>query len=248
MIYDLEIAIPTYNRPDILKKNTLKLLEGVPKEYIKIYVEDEEQATLYNYGEKDNCILTHTKGIGEKRNYIKQHSKSRWLMQIDDDIKAIIEHNGIALSSDQVWELIIEGFKEAERSGNRLWGICPYANHFYLKNNVSNNLKFICGNFHGIININPLLTPINTFEDYYNSCMYFLADGGITRYNGFGTKTGFAKTKGGLQTFFKTPEERCKEESINADMLVGMFGNKMLRKVTKKRGVDIRLNYRFNNI
>ena len=133
MIYDLEIAIPTYNRPDILKKNTLKLLEGVPKEYIKIYVEDEEQATLYNYGEKDNCILTHTKGIGEKRNYIKQHSKSRWLMQIDDDIKAIIEHNGIALSSDQVWELIIEGFKEAERSGNRLWGICPYANHFYLK-------------------------------------------------------------------------------------------------------------------
>ncbi len=246
MIYDLEIAIPTYNRPEILQKNTMKLLECIPEEYIKIYVEDKEQESLYNnYGRKGQWVLTNTKGIGAKRNFIKQHSKSRWLMMIDDDIKAIIEHNGIALSSENVFDLIIQGFQECEARNHRLWGICPYDNAYYLQNNISDNLKFICGNFHGTINTDPILTPINTFEDYYNTCMYFLADGGVTRLNGYGTRTGFAKTKGGLQTFFKTPEERCNDESSNADMLVGMFDKKMLRKVKKKRGIDIRLNYRF---
>mgnify|MGYP003141973507 CR=1 FL=1 len=246
MEYDLEIAIPTYNRPDILGKKTLKLLEEVPKEYIKIYVEDEEQASLYsNYGEKDQLILTHTKGIGEKRNFIKQHSKSRWLMQIDDDLSDIVDFNGIALSSKKIFDIIIDGFKEAERQNLRLWGIAPFCNSFYLKNLSSNNLKFICGNFHGTINSNPIMTPINTFEDYYNTCMYFLEDGGVLRYNGFGTRTGFAKTKGGLQSFFEESKDRTNEEMINADILIGMFGKKMLRKVIKKRGVDLRLNHHF---
>ena len=36
----IEIAIPTYNRVSILQKKTLPLLETIPKEFIKIYVEN----------------------------------------------------------------------------------------------------------------------------------------------------------------------------------------------------------------
>ena len=61
----IEIAIPTYNRVSILQKKTLPLLETIPKEFIKIYVEDEEQYFIYQkeLGNDYQIIITNTKGI-----------------------------------------------------------------------------------------------------------------------------------------------------------------------------------------
>ena len=139
----IEIAIPTYNRPHKLIATTLKLLEDVPNEIIKIYVEDESQYLIYqeHLGYDYDIIITNTQGIGEKRNWIKHHTKAKYLLQIDDDIYSIKEWTGIALSSERIYELIKDGFKECEKSGLHLWVICCFHNSFFMKNTTSTNLN-----------------------------------------------------------------------------------------------------------
>jgi glycosyltransferase involved in cell wall biosynthesis len=242
---DIEIAIPTYNRVSILQKKTLPLLEAIPKEFIKIYVEDEEQYFIYKK-ELDNdyqIVITNTKGIGEKRNWIKNHTKAKYLLQIDDDIESIKEWNGISLSPDNIYNLIKEGFKECEKHGLHLWGICCFFNPFFLRNNTSTNLKFICGGFHGIITDKIIYSTINTFEDYYNTCAYFESDGGVLRKNGYGLKTKTFKEKGGLQDLLPN-NERTKEEENNAIILKNRFG-KMISVIKKKDRTDLRLNHKY---
>ena len=71
---DYIIAIPTYNRPNIIINKTLKLLKeyNIPNDKIIIFVKDQEQMNLYkdiilNY----NLVLTGASGIMETRNTIQ---------------------------------------------------------------------------------------------------------------------------------------------------------------------------------
>ena len=243
---DIELAIPTYNRVSVLQKKTLPLLEEIPIELIKIYVEDSEQFIMYKKElSQYEVIITNTKGIGEKRNYIKMNTKAKYLLQIDDDIESIKDWNGIALSPENIYDLIKKGFKECEESGLHLWGICCYFNPFFLHNTTSTNLKFICGGFHGIITDKIIETEINTFEDYFNTCSYFESDGGVLRFNGYGLKTKTFKEKGGLQDLLPN-EERTLEEKKNAEILKIRFG-KMISIINKKNRIDIRLNHKYQS-
>lgn len=245
----LEIAIPTYNRAKILKKKTLPLLDAFKKDLIKIYVEDEEEKENYiqELGDDYKIIVTNTIGIGAKRNYIKTQTNADWLLQIDDDISAILDINGLPLNASAIKEMIYIGFNTTEYEGGRLWGINSYSNKFYFKRTLSRNLKFIIGAFHGtIMKGEPILTPINTMEDYYNTCRHFQEDGLVCRFNMYGLKTKFATEKGGLQSLL--PEElRTTQEDINATEIVNMFGQNMVKKVKKKRGSDLRLNPFYKN-
>jgi glycosyltransferase involved in cell wall biosynthesis len=245
----LEIAIPTYNRPTTLKKKTLKLLDAFNKNLIKIYVEDEDEKEKYinELGEEYTIIVTNTIGIGAKRNYIKTLTKADWLLQIDDDISAILDINGLPLSSLAIKEMIYIGFNTTDYEGARLWGINSYSNNFYFKRNLSRNLKFIIGAFHGtIMKGEPVLTPMNTMEDYYNTCRHFKEDGLVCRFNMYGLKTKFATEKGGLQSLLPN-ELRTTQEDINATRIVNIFGESMVKKVKKKRGTDLRLNPFYKN-
>ena len=241
----IEIAIPTYNRPHKLISTTLKLLEEVPNDIIKIYVENEEQYLIYqeHLTYDYEIIITNTQGIGEKRNWIKHHTTAKYLLQIDDDIYAIKDWNGISLSSERVYDLIKRGFEETEKAGLHLWGICCYANAFYMKNTITTNLKFICGGFHGTITDKIIDTPIDTFEDYWNTCSYFREDGGVLRLNGYGLKTKTFTEKGGLQSVYSSTE-RLLQEAENATKVKEEFKN-MVSIIKKKRGIDLRLNYNY---
>jgi len=244
---DLEVAIPSYYRPYKLKTSTLVLLKEVPIKHIKIYVENDEQYNIYRacLGENYTIIITNTKGIGEKRNFIKKHTKAKYLLQIDDDIVAIKNKLKHTLTTKEVYDLILMGFKECCEQGFRLWGICGFTNYFYLTNTISKNLKFICGNFHGtIMNDRPIFTPINTLEDYYNTCSHFLEDGGVIRLNSYGTETNCLEEKGGLQSFL-TKQQRKDEESKNANIILEVFSNKMVKIIKKNKGDDILLNFKF---
>jgi len=247
--YDLHIAIPTFQRPKTLVFRTLELLKDIPSDYITIYVEDEIQEYLYKkfIPPQYKIVQTNTKGIGQKRNKIKMLNTAKWLFQIDDDIATIINKENHKLSPKEVWELIINGFKECEEEANcRLWGICGYSNHFFLKDTISTNLKFICGNFHGTIideDRETILTPIDLMEDYYNTLEHFCRDGVVLRFNGYGTKTRFAKEPGGLQTIY-SPEDRAKHEKKNCLILQERYKN-MVRIIEKERGMDLRLNHKY---
>lgn len=245
----LEIAIPTYFRAEVLALKTMPLLSAFDKDIIVLYVEDKIQESVYNeiFNNEYKIIVTNTVGIGEKRNFIKNSTKARWLLQVDDDLKSIINAEG-ELSPEEIKDLVYKGFKETEEANLRLWSIAPFSNTFYFKNTMTKSLKFCRGYFFGtVMTGEPVLSPIDCFEDYWNTLEHFFKDGGVIRFNGYGAKSLITTGKGGLQSQY-TKNERLDNEAENCKIILNKFGSNALQIIKKKRGLDIRLNYRYKLI
>lgn len=247
---DYIIAIPTYRRPAELKEKTIKLLETmetIPP--IFLFVENELEEYTYGLFHDYDKIVTNTKGIGAKRNFIKKWCREKgykYVLQLDDDIEAIIDHNNCKILGTGLNNLFEKGFKECEQSGARLWGINGYNNSFYFKDTVSKNLKFVIGTLNGTIidDRDLVLTPIDLMEDYYNTIEHFKRDGLVIRLNGYGIKTKFAKNRGGLQELYDNDRTKKEEEMI--DWIVTTYSG-MATKIKKKRGYDLRLNNKYKS-
>ena len=209
---ELEIAIPTYFRAETLALKTMPLLSAFDKDIIVLYVEDEIQKNVYNqiFNNEYKIIVTNTSGIGEKRNFIKKHTKARWLLQVDDDLRSIITEDK-TLTPEEIKDLVYRGFEETVMVGE------------------------------------PVLTPIDCFEDYWNTIDHFVKDGGVIRFNHCGAKSVITTGKGGLQSRY-TKEARLANEVQNCKIILDHFGNDALKIIVKSRGYDIRLNYRYKNI
>jgi len=246
---NLRIYIPSLNRPQALLNKTLKVLQGINKDLITIVVSNDEQLKLYTDMIKGyNFIVSNTNSIGEKRNFIKHVAKEEYIMMIDDDITKIIDSDGIALSGERIYSLILKGFETCIDSKTSLWGICGYSNTFYMKDRYTAfELKFICGNFMGFIQneeFPPIYSPYSLLEDYYFSCRHFLRDGGVVKFCGIGCETRFAKNKGGIQSHFSNDERLAMEYKI-IDQMTCELPDGMLRIHDTVRGKNLRLNYRY---
>ena len=95
---DYEIAIPSYKRPETIKKKTLRVLESynIDASRITVFVADEDEYKQYleslakdPYANKCKIIVgVHT--IGAQRNYIeKWYPEGTRLMMFDDDIEEV---------------------------------------------------------------------------------------------------------------------------------------------------------------
>jgi len=245
----LKIYIPSFNRPHQLIQKTLKLLKDVPRDKIVVVCSNMDESIKYRkiIGNTYQVETAFTTNIGEKRNWIRNYaykSNVKYAMSIDDDINAIVTHDDKELSSDEVYNLIIRGFYECEKRNLSLWGICGFSNTFFLKDKTTTDLKFIIGNFHGTIidEVRPvILTPHALLEDYYFSCKHFLREGGVLRLGGYGTKTHFAKNKGGIQDRFNS-EQRMLYESRICDKILGEMPYGMVSIKMKNRGRNLMLN------
>lgn len=242
----LEIAIPTYNRSLSIKNKTLKLLEKFNKKQIKLYVEDLEQFEEYRKTCDYDIIITHTAGIVEKRNYIMSNTDAKYLLMLDDDIQNINNIDGKNITSDELRDLILLGFKTTEDNDARLWGICPYNNNYFFKDTMTTNLKFIIGCFCGIIikDNRPIMIPDNlsVLEDYYLSIKYFIEDGKVIRFNQYGIQQKYFTGIGGLQALY-SKEERIIEQNRCINYIKNNYPNYCCI-VKKKDCLDFRLNHR----
>lgn len=254
ILENLEIAIPTYQRSKTLWKHTLSILPEELLSKVVIYLQENDD-TRYDYideekGRYAGCsyiVLHDVTNIAQKRNMIKKNTEKKYLLMIDDDIRALVGMDGINLSPERVKQTILAGFEMCEESKARLWGVNPYSNSFYFKNTVTETLKFICGGFHGtIMDKPPVLCYLNTLEDYYNTLEHFKRDGAVLRLNNIGIRTTLFTNKGGLQSVYSA-EDRQQQEFDDATKIVDIFGEKMVRKHTKKRGIDLRLNHHYKN-
>tara|TARA_R110002033_G_scaffold59006_1_gene108728 strand:+ start:4751 stop:5494 length:744 start_codon:yes stop_codon:yes gene_type:complete len=246
---DLEIAIPSYFRAETLALKTMPLLSAFDKDIIVIYVEDKIQESEYNdiFNNEYKIIVTYTSGIGDKRNFIKKTTKARWLLQVDDDLKSIINEDR-ELSPEEIKDLVYKGFEETEKANLRLWSIAPFSNHFYFRDTMTKSLKFCRGYFFGTVMAGePILTPVDCFEDYWNTLEHFFKDGGVIRFNHCGAKSRITTGRGGLQSHY-TKQARLANEAENCKIILDHFGSDAVRIVKKYRGIDIRLNYRYKNI
>ncbi len=204
----IRFAIPSYNRVKELGEKTLKVLEEhqISKNQIDLFVIEEE---FKEYTEKypDYSFNVAPLGMKNVRNYIFQefYEDGDYVVSMDDDIEKIRMKNPLGWEKscfkDDQLDLLKEinlAFAECLRSKRFLWGIYPVENHFFMKNDISYDYKFIPGWFWGcIVDKDSLLIGIDQYEDYERSIKHYLKDGGMVRLNYICCKTKYI-SEGGM--------------------------------------------------
>jgi len=204
------VAIPTYNRHDVLDKKTLKtLIEGnVNKNRIFLFVANKEQYKLYEETVPKNMynqIIIGKKGITNQRKFIaKYFPEGQYVISMDDDVEQfeILKGEKLVKLKD-VNQFFIQAYNLLKKEHLFIWGIYPVRNPFFMYKNITTDLRFIIGvTFGFIVRHNKKLEPstkAETKEDYEQTILYFKMDGGVLRFNNITTKTKF-NAPGGLGT------------------------------------------------
>jgi hypothetical protein len=204
------VAIPTYNRYDVLETKTLKtLLDGnVNKNKIYLFVANKEQYNLYEKNIPKSMykeIIIGKKGIANQRNFIANYFKEgQYVISMDDDVEALEILKGEKLAKiKNLDDFFINAYKELKKEGLYIWGIYAVRNPFFMYKRITTDLRFLIGVTFGFITRhNKLLKPSiqsETKEDYEQTILYFKMDGGVMRFNYVTAKTKF-NAPGGLGT------------------------------------------------
>jgi hypothetical protein len=245
---DWVVAIPSYKRAETLRDKTLQVLRhyGIPTHRIHVFVANAAEAAAYK-ATLDPATYGHMHiaepGMAAVRNYITRYfSVGKQIFNMDDDIRGFIEFSEGARRNERplrdLSAAITAGFREARRTGFRLFGFYPVANGYFMKDGHSTDLKYIIGAVWGIVNPGKILTvSIDDKEDYLRSVIMYLLDGGVIRYNNVAPQSAYYKEPGGMQ---ETRTMRRIETSARA--MTGAFPDLTTINLTKKSGMpELRL-------
>lgn len=189
---DYVVAVPSYKRSEILKEQTLKTLDelGADRDRIHVFVADDSEREIYNDTlAGDYKIVVGVRGISSQRKYYHEYFRDGTrIISLDDDIAGILEKQDDKLAPTRLTlnEIAEIGYGISEKEGSRLWGINPVANAFYMKDQVTVGLRFICGNFMGSyaqdwVWIDPERRMTPTGEDHHSTLRSFTKYGSVTR-------------------------------------------------------------------
>ncbi len=199
------IAIPSYNRVDILEKKTLKVLNeyAIPPSKIHIFVANEAEKKAYEaipnhlYGK----IVIGKPGLQAQRNFIFDYfPKGTHLISLDDDINSVVHAEGTKLKPlESLAEVFAKGFAECKKHKYHLWGVYPMANAGWQTKqaDVSTDTKFIIGHMFGLIVDKTFKLHVELKQDYELSLHYSKQDGGVIRLNHIACRTKMG-AKGGI--------------------------------------------------
>lgn len=205
---DYVVAIPTYQRADILEKKTLNTLQQgkVAASRIYLFVANEQERQIYEERipkEKYHQLVIGKKGIANQRIFITQYFKEgKRVVSMDDDVEAVEKlSNGKLVKISDLDAFFREAFRLLVKEGAYLWGIYPVRNPFFMKPTQTTHLTFVIGVLRGFINRKTNDLHPNTRaegkEDYEQSILYWKKDGKVLRFNNVTIKTKF-NAKGGL--------------------------------------------------
>jgi len=203
------VAIPSYNRHDVIVNKTLKTLhEGhINKNQIYIFVANKQQYKLYEEHvppELYNKIIIGKLGITNQRRFISTYfPEGQYIVSIDDDVEQVEHMYGSdrLVKVKNLHDFFMSAYELLKKENLYIWGIYPVRNPFFMKKKITTELKFIIGVMFGYINrhnkqIYPSIQS-ESKEDYEQSILYYKMDGGVLRFNYITTKTKF-NAEGGL--------------------------------------------------
>jgi len=204
------VAIPTYNRYDVLEHKTLKTLMegGVSKNRIYLFVANQEQYRLYEEAIPKSmykAIVIGKKGITNQRIFIANYfDEGQYVISMDDDVNEFQMLRGDKLVKlGNVAGFFENAYKLLKNNKLYIWGIYPVRNPFFMYNEITMDLRFLIGVTFGFITRHDrrLRPSINaeTKEDYEQTILYYKMDGGVLRFNNITVKTKF-NAPGGLGT------------------------------------------------
>lgn len=216
------IAIPTYHRSDIIEKKTLTTLMkgGIDASIIYLFVANESEKKKYESipSHYYHRIVVGKLGIANQRIFIKHYFKEgSYVVSIDDDVEGLFKLTGDKLTPIKNLKIFFEhALQELKKEKKYMWGIYPVRNPFFMRKKTSKGLAFIIGALHGyIVRHDKSLEPSTKSEgkeDYEQSILYYLKDGGVLRFNDITIKTKFL-AKGGLG------QDRFERNKLSANYL-----------------------------
>tara|TARA_R110001606_G_scaffold365837_1_gene520819 strand:- start:541 stop:1296 length:756 start_codon:yes stop_codon:yes gene_type:complete len=239
------IVIPSYKRSEVINQKTLSYLHkcNIPLNIVDVFVSDEKQLKEY----KNNCkfkevnFIIGGKNITEQRNIIHtKYPDGSLILSMDDDIDEMqINKNNKLIPFYSLKELSSIAQNEMNKNNTKICGIYPVANHFFMKNNISTNLKYIAAGFYFFLaeQDNRLLVELEDKEDFERSIKYFIKYNSVVRLEMITMKTKFYKGSGGLQA--TRTEERIKKSAM---YLAAKYPNYCKMNTGKKTGfAEVRL-------
>ena len=240
---DYVVAIPSYNRANSLKVKTLKVLEDglVDKDKIYIFVASPEEYLIYKDILPDYKIIVGVLGLKDQRNFISNYFPQGFnIISIDDDIEKFYQKKKGELVVIEDLDLLFKtGFLDIINSDLKLFGFYPVLNKLFMKETITDNLRFIIGSCFGYIN-SGIIINVREKQDYENSLLYYLRDGGVLRYNYISVKTKYYKNKGGLQS--NGYKDRYDKQLIAVKYLLDTYPEYVKRKKSFKSNFpEIRL-------
>ena len=238
------IAIPSYNRADLLQVKTLALLHkhNIDPKIINIFVSDRYQYNLYKSKITKalyNKLIIGVKGLKNQRNYINNYYPQGYhIVEMDDDIDKIVQldikYGATPKAStpkgatpkastkkikpiENLDAFIKDAFQRCVANGIFLWGVYPLANPYFMTNKITTDLRFIVGPFWGMINRHreDLQLTIDEKENSERTLQNWVIDGKVLRFNNIGIETKYYKNKGGMQNNNKNSNYR-KEAALNS--------------------------------
>jgi hypothetical protein len=208
---DYQIAIPSYKRPETIKRKTLKVLESynINPNRITIFVANGEELTAYTNslsGTPYQNIVVGVPTIGAQRNFIeKYYPEGTHLMMFDDDVEEVqvkVSEQKLGRVVDLEKEIIERGFAECENNGTKTFGIYAASNAYFMKDRVYTKLCYIIASMFGVIveHDDFLSRVTNHGEDYEYSIRQYIKHGAVCRLDNYTVKSNYYKEDGGLQT------------------------------------------------
>ena len=211
---NFRVAIPSISRAKTITQKTLNYLKqtDIDMSKVDIFLSNPNEEQAYRENLKDypvNIIVSNTKHINTQRNFIVDYYKEdELILGIDDDIDLVAmkvdDKNTIQLNS--LTEFVENAFTISLDKKIDMWGVNPVINPYFMKNNVTFNLKYIVACFYGWRNNHDEKAYVSTNpeygkEDFERSIRYYIADGGVTRFNYVAPKTKYYSEKGGIQNY-----------------------------------------------
>ena len=195
----MNIAIPTYNRPDNFKTIAFLKQNDIPTEWVTIFVANEEERKRYEAFNEYKIVVGHL-GICNQRNFITDYyDEGDIIVSMDDDIETIRHKDNLPLS---VWlQVCIEHMKNS-RIG--LLTVSPSSNPYFFEQRIKTSTPsfkhggyLAVGVFHIYVNHKAFKMDVDVVEDYDRSVMYIKHYGKSIRYFDVYLKTKYW-AKGGL--------------------------------------------------
>lgn len=204
-----KIAVPTHRRVELLGQQTLKLLEDFDPKDIYLFISDQQDYDFYKEKYEDyNLVLTNTKNVKEKFNYVQNFfPPDEWVVVFEDDIQQVQD-----LFNRDVKTVLSSCINICEKANQRAWGVYPSANLFYMRKDIEVGLTFLIANLFGFksVNTDKLDVSFTSKHDYERSVLYYNFYGSVVRFNYLSCKTKNYGNKGGIQVDLESRENEEK--------------------------------------
>lgn len=224
-----QVAIPTFNRPDVLARRTLSTLAngGVPPRQVTVIASGHDPQldgtiqTAKEFG-VGHVVLPH-RGIHAVRQAVIStvFPTGTRLLQMDDDVHRLEHVVGKKLYPlRELHEFIREGFARTEYAGLYAWGVAPVPNHFFLtEGRWTEGLRFLIGTFIGQITrpghpVHDMTVTLK--EDYEASLRHYHYDGAVLRADGVAVKADHY-TPGGVAAYRSHESEEAAVQKLLAE-------------------------------